>query len=139
MRVVHSDNLFIEIAVVTVIELRVGLTCMRHVLNASVNVFRLLDFLIIKETSEITDIDWVSFTTGFTFFAVYTDTGKTLVSVSQYFFQILHLALLLIVWINVNLHTLDERYADFGLVDILQCIADIDLEIIIHIIDIGVV
>ena len=57
MRVIHSDNLFIEIAVVTVIELRVGLTCMRHVLNASVNVFRLLDFLIIKETSEITDID----------------------------------------------------------------------------------
>ena len=57
MRVIHSDNLFIEIAVVTVIKLRVGLTRMRHVLDASVNVSRVLDSLIIKETSEITDID----------------------------------------------------------------------------------
>ena len=57
MRVIHSDNLFIEIAVVTVIELRVGLTRMRHVLDTSVNVSRVLDSLIIKETSEITDID----------------------------------------------------------------------------------
>ena len=139
MRAIHTFNLFVKIAVVAVIELRVSLTRVTHVFDASIEITRVLDSLIIKETSEITDVNRIPLATGFSFLAVYPDTGETLVSVPQYFFQILHLTPLLIVWIDINLHTLDKGYADFGFIDILQCFSDIDLEIIIHIIDVGMV